>query len=102
MNISPSLHSASPLDLHVKGPLVQTLLNLAQFHLPKKFSKMRKSQLGLNTDIYSVNLTTKERLKQTSFMEFETREEVSSIVMKYFKIYLFIYFFSIYMILSKI
>jgi tubulin polyglutamylase TTLL4 len=36
VNISPSLHSASPLDLHVKGPLVSQLLNMAQFHVPSK------------------------------------------------------------------
>ncbi|XP_044740284.1 uncharacterized protein LOC123301553 isoform X2 [Chrysoperla carnea] len=34
VNISPSLHSTSPLDLYVKGPLVQTLLNMAQYHIP--------------------------------------------------------------------
>lgn len=33
VNISPSLHSASPLDLHVKGPLVQALLNTAMFQV---------------------------------------------------------------------
>lgn len=33
VNISPSLHSASPLDLHVKGPLVQALLNASLFQV---------------------------------------------------------------------
>lgn len=33
VNISPSLHSASPLDLHVKGPLVQALLNTSMFQV---------------------------------------------------------------------
>lgn len=33
VNISPSLHSASPLDLHVKGPLVRALLNTAMFQV---------------------------------------------------------------------
>ncbi|KPJ08768.1 Tubulin polyglutamylase TTLL4 [Papilio machaon] len=36
VNISPSLHSASPLDIHVKGPLVSTVLNIAQFQVPSK------------------------------------------------------------------
>ena len=36
VNISPSLHSASPLDIHVKGPMVTTVLNLAQFQVPVK------------------------------------------------------------------
>lgn len=35
VNISPSLHSASPLDLHVKGPLVQALLNTSMFQVWK-------------------------------------------------------------------
>lgn len=33
VNISPSLHSASPLDLHVKGPLVRALLNTVMFQV---------------------------------------------------------------------
>ena len=33
VNISPSLHSASPLDLHVKGPLVRALLNTALYQV---------------------------------------------------------------------
>lgn len=33
VNISPSLHSASPLDLHVKGPLCTALLNCAMFQV---------------------------------------------------------------------
>lgn len=33
VNISPSLHSASPLDLHVKGPLCTALLNTALFQV---------------------------------------------------------------------
>lgn len=33
VNISPSLHSASPLDLHVKGPLVTALFNTALYQV---------------------------------------------------------------------
>jgi len=33
VNISPSLHSSSPLDLAVKGPLVRELFNLAGFQV---------------------------------------------------------------------
>ncbi|XP_042899981.1 tubulin monoglutamylase TTLL4 [Parasteatoda tepidariorum] len=36
VNISPSLHSKSTLDLNVKGPLVRDMLNIAGFELPQK------------------------------------------------------------------
>ncbi|GLV34593.1 Tubulin tyrosine ligase-like 4A [Carabus blaptoides fortunei] len=75
VNISPSLHSASPLDLHVKGPLVQMLLNLAQFHFPPKLARVRHAPATLNTALYTTQLTTKERLKQMHFTELESREE---------------------------
>lgn len=38
MNISPSLHSSSPLDLAVKGPLVKDLMNMVGYHIPNKMS----------------------------------------------------------------
>lgn len=34
VNISPSLHIELPLDQHVKGPLVQSVLNIASFQVP--------------------------------------------------------------------
>lgn len=33
INISPSLHSELPLDLHVKGPLIQAVLNTALYQV---------------------------------------------------------------------
>ncbi|XP_068102105.1 tubulin monoglutamylase TTLL4 [Hyperolius riggenbachi] len=36
VNISPSLHSNSPLDVAIKGQMIRDLLNLAGFHLPSK------------------------------------------------------------------
>ena len=42
VNISPSLHSTSPLDLEVKSPLATEVFNIARFHVPNKISK--KSQ----------------------------------------------------------
>lgn len=38
VNISPSLHSSSPLDLAVKGPLIKEVFNIVGFHLPMKLS----------------------------------------------------------------
>ncbi|XP_018091201.1 tubulin polyglutamylase TTLL4 isoform X2 [Xenopus laevis] len=36
VNISPSLHSNSPLDISIKGQMIRDLLNLAGFVLPSK------------------------------------------------------------------
>lgn len=36
VNISPSLHSNSPLDVAIKGQMIRDLLNLAGFHIPQK------------------------------------------------------------------
>lgn len=38
VNISPSLHSSSPLDLAVKGPLVKDVMNIVGYHIPNKMS----------------------------------------------------------------
>ena len=38
MNISPSLHSASPLDLDVKSPLATQVFNIARYQIPAKMS----------------------------------------------------------------
>lgn len=38
MNISPSLHSASPLDLDVKSPLATQVFNIARYQIPAKIS----------------------------------------------------------------
>ncbi|KAM6934107.1 tubulin monoglutamylase TTLL4 [Xenentodon cancila] len=36
VNISPSLHSNSPLDVSIKGQMIRDLLNLAGFHIPQR------------------------------------------------------------------
>lgn len=38
VNISPSLHSSSPLDLAVKGPMVRDLMNMAGHQIPCKLT----------------------------------------------------------------
>merc|ERR1712150_114283 len=40
VNITPSLHSSSPLDLDVKSPLATEVFNLARYHIPP--SKCRR------------------------------------------------------------
>ncbi|RVE53358.1 hypothetical protein evm_001928 [Chilo suppressalis] len=82
VNISPSLHSASPLDIHVKGPLVSTVLNIAQFQVPLKtnletLSKEKPHKLaGLPYDsrLYTVYLSKEERDKHIIYTNMEDRD----------------------------
>lgn len=78
VNISPSLHSSSPLDLHVKGPLVTALLNTVLFNVPPRFNVSQQSdlmaQLGLtghnlcyDRRLHVTNLCKGERLKHNKF-----------------------------------
>lgn len=76
MNISPSLHSASPLDAHVKGPLVKNLFDLAQFHLPPRLGQVvQQSPQCFDPKLYNITLTKKERHKHISFSQFENRDD---------------------------
>ncbi|KAF4520504.1 hypothetical protein B566_EDAN004827 [Ephemera danica] len=80
VNISPSLHSSSPLDQAVKGPMVCDLLNMAGYHIPNKLpSSMQKellktlapdskaTQLCLDSRFYHVGLSRDEASKQLFF-----------------------------------
>ncbi|XP_065161645.1 tubulin monoglutamylase TTLL4-like isoform X2 [Atheta coriaria] len=76
VNISPSLHSSSPLDLHVKGPLVQTLFNLAQFHLPPKVTRCAEvTPPCYDPRIYTTTLTPQEANKHNYFVQMDRRDE---------------------------
>ncbi|XP_031446369.1 tubulin polyglutamylase TTLL4 [Phasianus colchicus] len=46
VNISPSLHSNSPLDVSIKGQMIRDLLNLAGFVLPSTDSVASRPQTG--------------------------------------------------------
>ncbi|KAF5270599.1 hypothetical protein FQA39_LY01337 [Lamprigera yunnana] len=76
VNISPSLHSQSPLDEVVKGPMIQSMFNLAQFHLPQKLT--RSSSLApkcFDPKLYTTTLTKRESNKHNYFCQAETRQE---------------------------
>lgn len=76
VNISPSLHSSSPLDAHVKGPLVQMLFDLAQFHFPPRLSQtVRQSPQCFEPKLYTTALTKKEREKHRLFEAYECRQD---------------------------
>lgn len=82
VNISPSLHSASPLDIHVKGPLVSTVLNIAQFQVPLKtnlemLTKDKPNKLAslpYDSRLYTVYLSKEERDKHIIYTNMEERE----------------------------
>lgn len=77
VNISPSLHSASPLDAYVKGPLVQSIFDMAQFHLPPKIRSQKYADIPdcFDNRFYSTALTKKEKNKHSLFEQLETRDE---------------------------
>lgn len=77
VNISPSLHSSSPLDCHVKGPLVQTLFDIVQFHLPPLTKVLSSCPPVYEPNIYTTALLKRERNKHNTFVEVESRAEVS-------------------------
>ncbi|XP_063529810.1 tubulin monoglutamylase TTLL4-like isoform X3 [Cydia strobilella] len=82
VNISPSLHSASPLDTHVKGPLVRAVLNIAQFQVPLRvnldmLAKDRPHKLGglpYDSRLYTVYLSKEERDKHIIYTNMEERD----------------------------
>lgn len=84
VNISPSLHTASPLDAHVKGPLVKALFDMAQFHLPPRLQRFDKSLKCFEPKMYANTLTEKEKSKHEHFTQLEVREDVSIVTCCYF------------------
>ncbi|NXO04899.1 TTLL4 polyglutamylase, partial [Rhinopomastus cyanomelas] len=62
VNISPSLHSSSPLDVSIKGQMIRDVLNLAGFVLPSKDSKIPKPETRSDSTCSAL----KEKLKPAS------------------------------------
>lgn len=93
VNISPSLHSASPLDLAVKGPLVKELFNIAGFQIPAKLSKDQESAFldayGLKDKthsfcydkrLYWTTLSKEEKMKHESHHMLSRHEYLNTIL----------------------
>ncbi|KAI5628049.1 tubulin polyglutamylase TTLL4 isoform X1, partial [Silurus asotus] len=77
VNISPSLHSNSALDLSIKGQMIQDVLNLAGFVLPKKeeiilsSSSSCSSTSSLNEGAWEKtrsDLSTDEKMKRAFYL----------------------------------
>lgn len=62
VNISPSLHSTSPLDLDVKSPLATEVFNMARYHLPNKLRQSTQKQIAESLGYGSANLCLDKRL----------------------------------------
>ncbi|XP_017855426.1 tubulin polyglutamylase TTLL4 isoform X2 [Drosophila busckii] len=87
INISPSLHSELPLDLHVKGPLIQAVLNTALYQVPPKLNERQQREildelqlqgpLCHDKRIFTTCLTAEEVRKHNHFTSrsIEFREE---------------------------
>nr|XP_045003334.1 tubulin polyglutamylase TTLL4 isoform X2 [Jaculus jaculus] len=60
VNISPSLHSSSPLDISIKGQMIRDLLNLAGFVLPNMEGIISSSN---NSNSSSISLPSSPRDK---------------------------------------
>ncbi|NXE01734.1 TTLL4 polyglutamylase, partial [Chaetorhynchus papuensis] len=65
VNISPSLHSNSPLDVSIKGQMIRDLLNLAGFVLPSMDSVASRTQTGTGSTC-SLGTALKEKPKPVS------------------------------------
>ncbi|XP_060658802.1 tubulin monoglutamylase TTLL4 isoform X1 [Drosophila nasuta] len=87
INISPSLHSELPLDLHVKGPMIQAVLNTALYQVPPKLNERQQQEileelqmqgpLVHDKRIFTTCLTAEEVRKHNHFTSraIEFREE---------------------------
>ncbi|XP_021928844.1 tubulin polyglutamylase TTLL4-like isoform X2 [Zootermopsis nevadensis] len=95
VNISPSLHSTSPLDLAVKGPMVRDLLNMAGFQVPNKLLIAQQEEilntLGLKDKeiplcfdkrLYTTVLSKEERSKHSFYQQNCSREEYLEDILK--------------------
>ncbi|NXX48500.1 TTLL4 polyglutamylase, partial [Tricholaema leucomelas] len=65
VNISPSLHSNSPLDVSIKGQMIRDLLNLAGFVLPSTDSVTSRPQVTSDSTC-SLGSALKEKPKAAS------------------------------------
>ncbi|XP_064021154.1 tubulin monoglutamylase TTLL4 [Pogoniulus pusillus] len=65
VNISPSLHSNSPLDVSIKGQMIRDLLNLAGFVLPSTDSVTSRPQVTSDSTC-SLGAALKEKQKAAS------------------------------------
>ncbi|XP_077978246.1 tubulin monoglutamylase TTLL4-like [Glandiceps talaboti] len=81
VNISPSLHSNSPLDVNIKGQMIKDLMNLAGFQLPDKkdvYPNLPPSSANVSSEygnvftdkkLWNVPITKDERAKHAFYIQ---------------------------------
>lgn len=91
VNISPSLHSSSPLDIAIKGKMLKELLNLARFKLPSHLSasardelasylKIEPSSVTLDTRLLDAVSSAEEEAKQLKYTVMDKEEYADGIL----------------------
>ncbi|KAM9347778.1 tubulin monoglutamylase TTLL4 [Symphorus nematophorus] len=77
VNISPSLHSNTALDVSIKGQMIRDLLNLAGFHIPRRedviapcssASSSSSSLCGGNRERTRSDLSADEKVKRAFYL----------------------------------
>lgn len=77
VNISPSLHSNTALDVSIKGQMIRDLLNLAGFHIPQRedvvvpcssTSSSTSSLYGGNRERTKPDLSADEKVKRAFYL----------------------------------
>jgi len=89
VNISPSLHSSSSLDLDVKSPLATEVFNMARYHIPNRIKVKEQveiaekmgygniSNLCFDRRLYIKEISKAERSKQESYLQIAAASESS-------------------------
>ncbi|KAJ8024983.1 Tubulin polyglutamylase TTLL4 [Holothuria leucospilota] len=93
VNVSPSLHSNSPLDISIKGGLVKDLHNMAGFHIPDKRdiyptlqppsatnAKDIYKDIVLDKRMYTNHLSQDERAKHAFYTQKHLDEDLKVLI----------------------
>nr|XP_026695171.1 tubulin polyglutamylase TTLL4-like isoform X1 [Ciona intestinalis] len=76
VNISPSLHSNSPLDVEIKGPMVRDMFNLAGFLVPDKRQILANAptpSTGTGTTVSAAASFSQDKRKQGQEISTDSR-----------------------------
>eukprot|EP00092_Neocalanus_flemingeri_P038130 GFUD01041502.1.p1 GENE.GFUD01041502.1~~GFUD01041502.1.p1 ORF type:complete len:823 (+),score=239.66 GFUD01041502.1:63-2531(+) len=89
VNISPSLHSSSSLDLDVKSPLATEVFNMARYHIPNKIRVKEQMEIAekmgygnitnlcFDRRLYIKEISKAERSKQESYLQVASSSDSS-------------------------
>jgi len=87
VNISPSLHSSSSLDLDVKSPLATEVFNMARYHIPNRLKAKDQAEIAdkmgygnisnlcFDRRLYIKEISKAEKSKQESYLQVAASSE---------------------------